>query len=142
MTDGEIPTAGEISTGKYTIMPTPEACTVGMTSMTSHAEMLSTISSQTVRSPYQSGIAQTSVISSVHILHMFIKTSKSHTEQVMNGNFKLILNKMSNGGEYYMSDNGSLLRKNRRQKHLTGCTIFMIMTKVSRGLWRCPTKHY
>ena len=46
---------------------------------------------------------------------MFIKTSKTHTEQVIDANFKLILNEMVNGPKYYMSDNGRKLRKDRKQ---------------------------
>ena len=47
--------------------------------------------------------------------NVFIKTSKTHTEQVMDANFKLMLNEMINGPEYYMSDNGRILRKDRKQ---------------------------
>ena len=44
---------------------------------------------------------------------MFIKTSKSHTEQVIDANFNIILNAMKNGDEYYVSDNGRIRRKIR-----------------------------
>ena len=45
--------------------------------------------------------------------HVFIKASKSHTEQVIDANFNIILNEMKNGDEYYVSDNGRIRRKVR-----------------------------
>ena len=42
---------------------------------------------------------------------VYIKSSKSHTEQVMNANFTMMLNEMSNGSLYYICDNGRIRRK-------------------------------
>lgn len=42
---------------------------------------------------------------------VYIKSSKSHAEQVMDANFNVVLNEMLNGDAYYMSDNGRILRK-------------------------------
>ena len=38
--------------------------------------------------------------------HVFVKTSKSHTEQVIDANFNIMLNEMTNEDAYYVSDNG------------------------------------
>ena len=45
--------------------------------------------------------------------NVFLKSSKSHAEQVMNANFNLVLNEMSNGDAYFISDNGRIIQKNR-----------------------------
>lgn len=42
---------------------------------------------------------------------VYIKSSKSHAEQVMDANFNVVLNEMSNGEAYYISDNGRIMRK-------------------------------
>ena len=56
------------------------------------------------------------IIQSYHqYSNVFIMTSKSHTEQVMDANFELMLKEMINGLEYYMSDNGRILKKDRKQ---------------------------
>jgi len=44
--------------------------------------------------------------------NVLIKSAKSHTEQVMDANFSVVLNEMSNGDSYYISDNGCIERKN------------------------------
>ena len=43
--------------------------------------------------------------------HVFVKASKSHTEQVIDANFNIMLNKMTNGDTYYVSDNGRIRKK-------------------------------
>ena len=43
--------------------------------------------------------------------HVFIKPAKSHTEQVMDSNFSVVLKEMSNGESYYIADNGRIQRK-------------------------------
>ena len=45
--------------------------------------------------------------------HVFIKASKSHTEQVIEANFNIILREMKNSDEYYVNDNGRIMRKIR-----------------------------
>ena len=42
---------------------------------------------------------------------VFIKSSKTHAEQVMHANFTMMLNEMENGGSYYISDNGRIRQK-------------------------------
>ena len=37
--------------------------------------------------------------------NVFIKSSKSHVEQVMDSNFNVVLKEMTNGNKYYISDN-------------------------------------
>ena len=58
------------------------------------------------------------VLSKKHLLRshpiyrsVFIKTAKSHTEQIMDANFNVILNEMNNGRSYYISDNGRIRQK-------------------------------
>ena len=46
-------------------------------------------------------------------VHVFLKSSKSHPEQVMDSNFAVVLKEMANGDAYYISDNGRIHRKNR-----------------------------
>ena len=46
--------------------------------------------------------------------NVFIKSAKSHTEQVMDANFSVVLNEMSNGDLYYISDNGRIQHKYNR----------------------------
>ena len=43
--------------------------------------------------------------------NVFLKPSKSHSEQVMDANFTIMLNEMSNGEEYFLSDNGRIRRR-------------------------------
>ena len=43
--------------------------------------------------------------------NVYIKTSKTHTEQVMDANFHAVLNEIPNGSSYYVSDNGRILSK-------------------------------
>ena len=43
--------------------------------------------------------------------HVFVKASKSHTEQVIDVNFNIMLNEMTNGDTYYVSDNGRIRKK-------------------------------
>ena len=43
--------------------------------------------------------------------HVFVKTSKSHTEQVIDANFNIMVNEMTNGDAYYVSDNGRIRKK-------------------------------
>ena len=50
---------------------------------------------------------------------VFIKSSKTHTEQVMNANFTVMLNQMTNGGDYYISDNGRIRQKSQTQDRYT-----------------------
>ena len=45
--------------------------------------------------------------------HVFIKVSKSHTKQVIDANFNIMLKEMKNGDAHYVSDNGRLRRKIR-----------------------------
>ena len=45
--------------------------------------------------------------------HVFVKASKSHTEQVIDANFNIMLNEMTNGDTYYVSDNGRIRKKTR-----------------------------
>ena len=45
--------------------------------------------------------------------NVFLKSSKSHAEQVMNANFNLVLNERSNGDAYFISDNDRIIQKNR-----------------------------
>ena len=51
--------------------------------------------------------------------NVFIKSSMSHPEQVMHANFAVVLNEMTNGDSYYISDNGRIHRKsiNRSGDH-------------------------
>ena len=42
---------------------------------------------------------------------VFIKTAKSHTEQILDANFNVVLNEMKNGRSYYISDNGRIRQK-------------------------------
>ena len=58
------------------------------------------------------------VLSRKHLLRthpvyrsVFIKTAKSHTEQIMDANFNVVLNEMNNGRSYYISDNGRIRQK-------------------------------
>ena len=46
--------------------------------------------------------------------NVFLKPSKSHPEQVMDANFSLLLNEMSNGDAYVISDNGRIRQKTRK----------------------------
>ena len=46
--------------------------------------------------------------------NVFPKPSKSHPEQVMGVNFSLLLNEMSNGDAYFISDNGRIRQKTRK----------------------------
>ena len=43
--------------------------------------------------------------------NVFLNLSKSHSEQVMDANFTIMLNEMSNGKEYFLSDNGCIRRR-------------------------------
>ena len=43
--------------------------------------------------------------------NVFVKASKSHTEQVIDANFNIILDEMTNGDAYYMSNNGRIREK-------------------------------
>ena len=45
--------------------------------------------------------------------NVFLISSKSHAEQVINANCNLVINEMSNGDAYFISDNGRLIQKNR-----------------------------
>ena len=45
--------------------------------------------------------------------NVFIKSSKSHVEQVMDSNFNVVLKEMTNGNAYYISDNGRITPRNR-----------------------------
>ena len=47
--------------------------------------------------------------------NVYIKSSKTHTEQVMDANFSLMLNEMTNGSSYFISDNGRIRKKTREQ---------------------------
>ena len=47
---------------------------------------------------------------------VFIKSSKTHTEQVMDANFSVMLTEMSNGESYFISDNGRIRRKYRTSR--------------------------
>ena len=42
---------------------------------------------------------------------VFLKSSKSHSEQVMAANFTIMLNEMSNEDEYFLSDTGRIRRR-------------------------------
>ena len=44
--------------------------------------------------------------------NVFIKSSKSHVEQVMDSNFNVVLKEMTNGNAYYISDNGRITPRN------------------------------
>ena len=50
-------------------------------------------------------------------VNVFVKSSKSHPEQVMDANFAVVLNEMENGDAYYISDNGRIHRKDRNASH-------------------------
>ena len=43
--------------------------------------------------------------------NVFFKPSKPHSEQVMDANFTIMSNEMSNGEEYFLSDNGRIRRR-------------------------------
>ena len=43
--------------------------------------------------------------------YVFVKESKSHTEQVNYANFNIMLNEMTNGDAYHVSDNGNIRKK-------------------------------
>ena len=45
--------------------------------------------------------------------NVFIKTAKSHVEQVMSTNFNIVLNEMTNGQEYFLNDNGRIIKRSR-----------------------------
>ena len=44
--------------------------------------------------------------------NVFIKSSKSHVEQVMDSNFNMVLKEMTNGNAYYLSDNERITPRN------------------------------
>ena len=46
-----------------------------------------------------------------HYRDVYIKSSKTHAEQVMTANFTVMLHEISNGDSYYMSDNGRIRQK-------------------------------
>ena len=50
-----------------------------------------------------------------HPVHsnVVIKSAKTHTEQVMDANFSVVLNEMNNGKAYYVCDNGHIRPKPR-----------------------------
>ena len=51
---------------------------------------------------------------------VFIKSSKTHTEQVMDANFSVMLKEISNGESYFISDNGRIRQRygpSRRSDH-------------------------
>ena len=50
---------------------------------------------------------------------VYIKSSKTHAEQVMTANFTVMLNELSNGDLYYMSDNGRIRQKSTDQYRYT-----------------------
>ena len=45
--------------------------------------------------------------------HVFVMVSKSHTEQVIDANFNIMLNEMINGDVYQVSENGRNTEENR-----------------------------
>ena len=47
---------------------------------------------------------------------VFIKSSKTHTDQVMDANFSVMLNEISNGESYFISDNGRIRRRHRTSR--------------------------
>ena len=49
----------------------------------------------------------------VYTAHVNVKASKSHTVQVIDANFNIMLNEMTNGDTYYVSDNGRIRKKTR-----------------------------
>ena len=78
--------------------------------------------------------------------NVFLKPSKSHAEQVLNANFNLVLNEMSNGDAYCISDNGRIIQKNRNIQstglnvpHSTGGTY--LSSGVSHGGARPKNTH-
>ena len=55
----------------------------------------------------------------------FVQASKSHTEQVIDANFNIMLNEMTNGDAYYVSDNGRI-----RKKQDTHVTTYVILINL------------
>ena len=55
-----------------------------------------------------------------HPVHsnVFIKSTKTHTEQVMDANFSVVLNEMNNGKAYYVCDNGRICPKPRDNRDI------------------------
>ena len=79
--------------------------------------------------------------------NVFLKSSKSHAEQVMNANFNLVLNEMSSGDAYFISDNGRIIQKNRsiqstglNEPYSTGGTY--LSSGDSNGGARPKNTHY
>uniref|UniRef100_A0AAV2LMD3 Uncharacterized protein n=1 Tax=Knipowitschia caucasica TaxID=637954 RepID=A0AAV2LMD3_KNICA len=48
----------------------------------------------------------------------YIKTANSHTDRVMEENFKVLLRDMPNGKDYYVSGNGKLVRRGETEAEL------------------------
>ena len=55
--------------------------------------------------------------------NVFLKPSKSHPEQVMDANFSLLLNEMSNDDAYFISDNGRIRQDPKRTIYRAHCNI-------------------
>ena len=79
----------------------------------------------------------------VQYRNVFLKSSKSHAEQVMNANFNLV----SNGDAYFISDNGGIIQKNRNMQstglnvpYSTGGTY--LSSSDSHGGARPKNTHY
>ena len=50
--------------------------------------------------------------------NVFLKPSKSHPEQVMDANFSFLLNELTNGDAYFISDNGRIRQKTRKVQYI------------------------
>ena len=55
--------------------------------------------------------------------NVFVKTSMSHTEQVMDANFNMVLTEKTNGSSYFVSDNGRIRRKTAQPSSWSGATL-------------------
>ena len=67
---------------------------------------------------------------------VFIKSSKSHVAQVMDSNFNVVLNEMTNGNAYYISDNGRITPRNRltyRNGHTDGYNNVIYQSNGNHG---------
>ena len=76
-------------------------------------------------------------------VNVFIRAAKSHTEQVMESSFGVILSEMTNGETFHISDNGRILCTTRnhggtRPKKRT----IAILTKCLDTPTKTPTIHF
>lgn len=60
------------------------------------------------------------VLKSHHVFSsVFVKSAKTHIEQIMDANNKIILKEIANGYKYYINDNGRILQKTLRDDNMS-----------------------